>query len=51
MMVWMILITYLLVPTTKVLNGEGRKWMFRIIKGSIFSHFRNYESRYTFFTE
>jgi hypothetical protein len=34
-----------------VLNGEGRRWMFRMVAGSTVGHFIKYESRFTFFTE
>jgi hypothetical protein len=49
--IWFICIGYIVLPSRRLLNGEGRRWMFRMISGSTVGHFIKYESRYTFFTE
>ena len=51
LIIWVVCIGYVLLPTKRLLNGEGRQWMFRMITGSTVGHFIKYESRYTFFTE
>jgi hypothetical protein len=51
LLVWIIGILYVFIPAKRSLNGEGRRWMFRMIFGSVIGHFIKYESRYTFVTE
>ncbi|CAD8047111.1 unnamed protein product [Paramecium sonneborni] len=45
---WIIFLGYLLIPTIKKLNGQGRRWMYRMLKGALFTHFLCYDGRYTF---
>ncbi|CAD8135336.1 unnamed protein product [Paramecium octaurelia] len=45
---WVIFFGYLLIPTIKKFNGQGRRWMYRMLKGALFSHFLAYDARYTF---
>ncbi|CAK78750.1 unnamed protein product (macronuclear) [Paramecium tetraurelia] len=45
---WVIFFGYLLIPTIKKFNGQGRRWMYRMLKGALFTHFLSYDARYTF---
>ncbi|CAD8044114.1 unnamed protein product [Paramecium primaurelia] len=45
---WIIFFGYLLIPTIKKFNGQGRRWMYRMLKGALFTHFISYDARYTF---
>lgn len=48
---WVILAIYVLIPTRRYLNGQGRMWMYGMAWGSLFGHYGRSEARYIFFTD